>query len=219
LLSPSSPVRDSDEDTAAMPPLREGPSRVAANAQGLALDGAGLPPNFTRRAFASSNDSLDGGLDQNDAELQQMPVNPEAQKRHTEAEITRFAESMIARSTNYLRESIFRVLKFSDDQQMIKMKDAILQALLAGSHDQDSLSVKIFHERVFPHIMGEYKNTFRGRRRSVNQAMERIAVGEFNGTFLEDGLLASVPHISLSLCSCPEKWRTRSLGFHSPGLS
>jgi hypothetical protein len=104
-----------------------------------------------------------------------------AQKRYSTQESHRFSKSLIAQSHGFVREKLFRVMKFPDDAQLYKFKNEIRKTLLTGLHADDKDSRMLFDSVVFPELVRSYKITFRGRRRSIHQAMEKIAIGEHRG--------------------------------------
>jgi hypothetical protein len=102
----------------------------------------------------------------------------DAQRRYSTLEDNRFSKSLISQSNAYVREKLFRLLKFPDDHQIYMFLPEIRATLLTGPHANDDHSRNLFDLVVFPEMVRTYKNSIRHRRRSVNQAMERIAVGK-----------------------------------------
>ena len=123
------------------------------------------------------NDSLQDGLTAEQARATQKQYQEDAQKRHNDKEEERFAKAMTKAATNYARETLFHVIKFADDEYINRIKNGFFQHCVTGDHAEDSIVVRVFNERVFPTVQGTYKGVFRSRRRSINQAMEKITVG------------------------------------------
>jgi hypothetical protein len=123
----------------------------------------------------NSQDTEDSSVETEPEEKQEIA---DAQRRYSTEERNKFSNSLISQSNSFVREKLFRIIKFADDVQLYKFKAEIRSTLLTGLHADDRDSRVIFDTMVFPEIVRSYKVNIRHRRRSVNQAMEKIAVGK-----------------------------------------
>jgi hypothetical protein len=100
--------------------------------------------------------------------------------RVTPATIERIECFMVNRAKKFLVDSVFRIMKFSDDSLMGKFEEALKACCMQGLLDGDNkdLIEKVYEEKVMDGLYTNYKTIFRNRRRVVNSGMQNIAVSK-----------------------------------------
>jgi hypothetical protein len=169
-------------------------AKKAIDRHGTAETRGGVPWPNSAILDAHAEDSVDVSFLAEDREAMeraysQFDEEPQffdsqaAQERHDDLERAHRAETYKKRGEVYIRDRVFRLLKFNEtgDRYFLSVKaqirDACLQSHRCGVNGPKQKSIEIFDASVFPHLLNSYKSILRTRRRAVAQGMQKITIG------------------------------------------